>query len=452
MSMADQTSQRGRARKPPRIAVIGAGMAGLAAARRLMEAGASVTVFERRDRPGGRVHTREMPDGTLVDVGAINLMSPRTAKATFQLIKEVGLTSQVSSFSTQFAVYDGAGCKPVKHGSPQSGDLDEASYRFLQDLFAIRSQRRELLAQFDGVTFEDEAIARYGEEIVEELVSFFGTLVTGRPDELSFGAVLLELCLSFLGGHRHLKRGNGSLPMALAEGVDIIFNAPVEKILVADGTATGLVVRVNGEVREEAVDAIVCAVPATVICDIHPDMTDSERRFLSAIRYASRIICTLTTDSRCLNDMGGVLVAKRARGWVNAILGTRHRALGETPPDPDSEIMNVWIVDDKAKEGLLLSDEELLSVVMPEVEAMLGISRASVTRAVVTRWPIGYPEFPAHSLRNTDAFVAAKKTSGVIYAGDYLLPEMGVVGAAQTGLEAADALIRAFELCGGASE
>src|SRR5260370_35004080 len=49
--------------------VVGAGFAGLAAARRLAAAGRDVTVLEARDRVGGRVWNREMSDGTIVSAG-----------------------------------------------------------------------------------------------------------------------------------------------------------------------------------------------------------------------------------------------------------------------------------------------------------------------------------------------------------------------------------------------
>src|SRR5699024_7225042 len=51
---------------PERIAVVGAGLAGLAAAMRLEEQGHQVTVFEARDRGGGRVWTErsEHEDGS----------------------------------------------------------------------------------------------------------------------------------------------------------------------------------------------------------------------------------------------------------------------------------------------------------------------------------------------------------------------------------------------------
>lgn len=50
------------------IAIVGAGLAGLAAAVDLHEAGHAVQVFEASDRPGGRVQTDEI-DGHLVDRG-----------------------------------------------------------------------------------------------------------------------------------------------------------------------------------------------------------------------------------------------------------------------------------------------------------------------------------------------------------------------------------------------
>src|SRR6266853_3010661 len=43
-----------------RIAVVGAGIAGLACARTLVEGGAQVRVFERESCPGGRVATRRI--------------------------------------------------------------------------------------------------------------------------------------------------------------------------------------------------------------------------------------------------------------------------------------------------------------------------------------------------------------------------------------------------------
>ncbi len=51
------------------VGIIGAGMAGCAAARRLVQGGAQVTVLEARDRPGGRIWT-DRSLGCPIDLGA----------------------------------------------------------------------------------------------------------------------------------------------------------------------------------------------------------------------------------------------------------------------------------------------------------------------------------------------------------------------------------------------
>ncbi|WP_296703062.1 NAD(P)-binding protein [Thiocapsa sp. UBA6158] len=53
-----------------RIAVIGSGMAGLACARRLTEAGHAPVVFDKGRGIGGRLATRRTPEGWQFDHGA----------------------------------------------------------------------------------------------------------------------------------------------------------------------------------------------------------------------------------------------------------------------------------------------------------------------------------------------------------------------------------------------
>lgn len=72
-----------------RVAVVGAGLAGLTAARELSRAGAEVVVLEARERVGGRVWSRELGNGAIVEMGAEFLLPGNTAVR--ELADEYGL-------------------------------------------------------------------------------------------------------------------------------------------------------------------------------------------------------------------------------------------------------------------------------------------------------------------------------------------------------------------------
>ncbi|WP_287880271.1 FAD-dependent oxidoreductase [Acidovorax sp.] len=70
------------AKAPRHFAIIGAGMAGVACARTLVQAGHQVTIFEKSPRAGGRTTTIDSPFGSF-DAGAqyFTVRDPRFAKA-----------------------------------------------------------------------------------------------------------------------------------------------------------------------------------------------------------------------------------------------------------------------------------------------------------------------------------------------------------------------------------
>ena len=84
----NRTATPTRERHDVDVAIVGAGPAGLTAARRLTEAGKNVIVLEARDRVGGRTWSREI-DGAFLEIGG-QWVSP-DQDALIALLDELGL-------------------------------------------------------------------------------------------------------------------------------------------------------------------------------------------------------------------------------------------------------------------------------------------------------------------------------------------------------------------------
>lgn len=87
----------------PRVAVIGAGAAGLAAARSLQAAGVAVTVFEARQRIGGRIWTSDAL-GVALDMGAAWIHGDR-GNPLVPLASEAGLRTVATDWDAM-RLYD----------------------------------------------------------------------------------------------------------------------------------------------------------------------------------------------------------------------------------------------------------------------------------------------------------------------------------------------------------
>ncbi len=72
------------------LVVLGAGLAGLSAARDLVRGGADVLVLEARNRVGGRVEQVTLDDGRIVQLGGEVIGNSHTAYQ--ELVAELGLT------------------------------------------------------------------------------------------------------------------------------------------------------------------------------------------------------------------------------------------------------------------------------------------------------------------------------------------------------------------------
>lgn len=82
---------KGEAKSKGSVVVVGAGLAGLAAAHQLMKFGYTVVILEAKDHPGGRVHTVRMEVLTTRPrlCGVFHVQAPRVFLHRLQLSKLV---------------------------------------------------------------------------------------------------------------------------------------------------------------------------------------------------------------------------------------------------------------------------------------------------------------------------------------------------------------------------
>jgi monoamine oxidase len=114
--------------------VVGAGIAGLVAARELLRAGRSAVVLEARDRVGGRVHGRTLADGeTVVEVGG-QWIGPGQHRMA-RLVDELGLSTFRTYNDGEHLLRSGSALARYRGTIPRIGpvvlaDMGQAQSRF----------------------------------------------------------------------------------------------------------------------------------------------------------------------------------------------------------------------------------------------------------------------------------------------------------------------------------
>lgn len=101
-----------------RVLIVGAGLAGLTAARRLADAGVEATVLEARDRVGGRTRGIEVAPGAWVDAGAAYLGDRHTQLNA--LIAELDLKTCPTGMAGASRFELGAGAGAGANGAAES--------------------------------------------------------------------------------------------------------------------------------------------------------------------------------------------------------------------------------------------------------------------------------------------------------------------------------------------
>lgn len=190
--MAQRSSPPVRARALQNIAVIGAGIAGLACARTLMQAGHQVTVFEKGAAPGGRTGGCETPFGSF-DAGA-QYFTIRDARFSQVLATSPGLCRPWSANAVRVLdphgrVAEAALPKPEAHWVP-APRMDALALHWAQPLQAagrLELQTRVARIERDALDAGRWQLRTAGPGDATHVYSGFDTVLLAMPSPMAAG-------------------------------------------------------------------------------------------------------------------------------------------------------------------------------------------------------------------------------------------------------------------------
>jgi protoporphyrinogen/coproporphyrinogen III oxidase len=463
----------------PACAVIGGGVAGLAAARQLHRAGATVVVFEADARLGGKLVTAHT-DGFVIEGGPDTLVA--TKPRGIGLCEELGLSDRLCGAAPSARpahVLRGNRLHPLPDGL--TGMVPTrlrpmATTRLLSPVAKIRMGCEILVpARRDE---GDESLGafvrrRLGQGAYERLVEpLVGGIFNGDPDRLSLAATLPQLRQAELThgslirsalrakraapaagrGHRSpmvaFSGGMAELVEALhaeLQGCDVRIGTPVRSV--AAGPAGGFVV-IPGNGPALAVDGVVVATPAPAAAAMLASLDAAAAEALGAVPYAS--VASINLGYRAA-ELPGPLPGS---GWVTPsvearpVQGCTFSSNKYPNRAPEGHVLVRGVVGRNAQDAVAgAGDEELVALVRAELRAVLGVTATPVITRV-DRWVGGLPQYTlGHPERVARVHAALARHPGLAVAGA-AYQGAGIPDCIASGEGAADAVLRAIGATG----
>lgn len=409
---------------PQRIAVIGAGIAGLSCATDLRKAGFDVVVFEKNTFVGGRMSSRSK-EGFIFDIGADHLCD------LYDGIKAACGEYGVGWEKMRF----------LKYGIVKGGkviELGDAVGRMSKLRLAIQYALMRSVGGFlwlDDVAVHDYANAydymrlRTGQDVSDYFVDAFSTAYQfHRAREISLGALLAIMQSIRKDQDRwHLHRTAGgmqTLPNAMAACLpDVRLGVSIGAVTGAHSTGSGQgeKVRVSVDGTEELFDAAVLAAPAPAIAAMYRNPTEDQHRMLNGTKFASTISVSFRVRRALLPDTAVVWVpyveSDKICSYVNeSMKGDDAIRNGET-------LVSVWLHEDFARQLMDKSDAEIFAAVK---QAFLLVcpwvsAAGDLQNNDLERWPLAMPKFAHGHLRAVKTFMAhGQGGQNIFFAGDWL--------------------------------
>lgn len=408
------------------VIVIGAGIAGLAAARRLVELGYETIILEADSAPGGRIKTDWTLDAPF-ELGAGWIHGPDGNP-----ISDLVRAADASPFVTDDESYRVF----AANGDLIAEDQIAAGFRRLEKLYAA------IDGELDSDMPLSKAIARMGgklksDPVVNWMTSAYTEFSTGGPiDTLS--AYYFDEDGVYPGADVILTRGYDSIISQMAGTLDIRLNTRVQAVAYEKGD--GAVVSTDAGDFEASF--VICTVPLGVLKagDIRfdPPLPKSHRRGIDSIGMGNVTKLALKFDQAFWpEDVQYFGLMSETRGRWNYFLNYRTFS--------DENILLGLCVGDYARKAEAMNDRQMVADCMQAVRTMFGAAVPEPSGHLATRWSTDPNSRGAYSYSKVGAQpkhfddLAAPIADTLLLAGEHTSFEYHatVHGAYQSGLNAA---------------
>ena len=435
-----------------RVAVIGGGLAGLAAGASLRGLGMEACVFERDSEPGGMART-ELHDGWLIESGPC--MASEPDPAVRKLLDDAGVgehTVRADPVATNRYIVHGGVPVPVPHtlseftSSPLlslAGRLRLVKERFVP---ARREVTDESVDSFARRRFGDEVAERMFDPLVactsagdpRVLLARYAFPQTVGHEQRSGSGLQGNLRARMEARRRAKGKPGGAWSCAdgmqavarlLAGRVDEVrTGARVESVSARDGKLQV----VADSASAELFDAVIFAVPARAFARIAIDLPEAERlEQIGAIPHVSIAAVSLGFRREDVTHplAGARLLVPSVEGLALLSVAFPSSLFPNRAPS-DHVLITAYIGGARRPEVIDWPEPELLSVVQEELAALLGIRRPPVLQRV-TRWRDALPQAVAGHARRLAAADIVEATAGAV----------AFTGAWRDGLSVAEVLL-----------
>ncbi len=305
------------------VLVLGAGLAGLAAAYELQKSGYAVTVLEARSRPGGRVLTYRDPfaDGLYAEMGAEYVDA--TDEYDHRYCKELGLKVMTAKlYDAIFVRGQKLRMAPFKqnkeklpYAGTEGGRLFGQEARYLQRLLKLIPEPEKLppeILKLDNLSVVELLLQEGAPEDILALYTYTqATESTARPHEMSALAMVRSHRRSFSEDtdEGRILGGNDQLPKALARALSgqILYDRPVRRIA-HDRDGAEVWFEEGGAIRSLRTPRLVIAIPFKVLRDLEitPAFSLAKMKCIQTLAYGQVMKIAMQYARRFWDEPGSL--------------------------------------------------------------------------------------------------------------------------------------------------